>query len=154
MCNNILYSETNINIMPRKKTNTKTSAKKSPAKKSLEDVEYIDGQYKTESEKAHELSRDIEELLSSPKNPFGTNSIAKLEEKMEGMNLRQIQEMAVSANIYPSGNKTTLKNKLRKEFKVKYGTHDGGRRYLSSSEAPVVEDKKVAEEVMRILNER
>ena len=77
----------------------------------------------------------------------------ELESKMEGMNLRQIQEIAVSANIYPSGNKTTLKNKIRKEFKVKYGTHDGGRRYVSSTESPVASEE-IAKKVMSILNER
>ena len=139
--------------MPRKKTTKTTAAKKTP-KKSLDGVEYIDGQYKPDLEKKQEISQDIEELLGNNRNPFGTNSAESLESKMEGMNLRQIQEMAVTANIYPSGNKTTLKNKLRKEFKSKFGTHDGGKRYVSSSESPVIADKKLAAEVLKILNEK
>jgi len=132
--------------MTRKK---KTSTTKK-TKQSLDGVEYIDGQYKADKE---QQAKDIEELLSPAKNPFGTNSMEELESKMEGMNLRQIQEIAVSANIYPSGNKTTLKNKIRKEFKVKYGTHDGGRRYVSSTESPVASEE-IAKKVMSILNER
>lgn len=130
--------------MPRKKS---TSSKN---KKGNLDMEYIDGAIHDEN---HEKSKSIEEILVKKKNPFGTNSIDTLEEMLEGMNLRQVQELAVKASVFPSGNKTSLKNKIRKEFKNKYGTKEGGVRYTSTTESPVAEEA-IAEKVRNILNSR
>lgn len=129
-------------------TRKNTTKRKTKAKK---EIEFIDG--KVEDEKAN-LSKDIEEILQPQKNPFGTNSSSDLEEKLEGMNLRQMQELAVKASVFPSGNKTTLKNKIRKEFKAKYGTSTGERRYTSVIEKPIVEDKELAKDILTILNKR
>ena len=130
--------------MPRKKTTKSKSSKK--------EIEFIDG--KVEDEK-HSLSKDIEEILMPSKNPFGTNSAEELESSLEGMNLRQMQELAVKASVFPSGNKTTLKKKkLKKEFSIKFGTKDGQRKYNAPSESPIIADKEVAKDVMAILNKR
>ena len=91
--------------MPRKKTTKSKSSKK--------EIEFIDG--KVEDEK-HSLSKDIEEILMPSKNPFGTNSAEELESSLEGMNLRQMQELAVKASVFPSGNKTTLKKENKKRI--------------------------------------
>jgi len=124
-----------------------------PKKKQSQKLEFIDGKVDEATEK-HKKSKTIEEILQTTKNPFGTNSITELEERLEGMNLIQMQELAVKASVFPSGNKTTLRNKIKKEFKTKYGTSSGEKRYTSSSESPLIQDAKIAEEVMRILNER
>jgi hypothetical protein len=118
----------------------------------LEELEFMDG--KNHDESNHQLAKDIEDLLMPDTNPFGTNSMEDLESMLEGMNLRQVQEVAVKASVFPSGNKTSLKNKIKKEFKMKYLTKDGGRRNYATSESPVVKDKILAEEISNILNGR
>ena len=144
--------------MPRKKTTTRTTtkaktlpkaktAKKARTKK--KEIQFIDG--KVEGE--HELSMDIEEILSPPKNPFGAKSNEELEKKLEGMNLRQMQEMAVKSSVFPSGNKTSLKNKIKKEFSSKFGSKDSTKKYNSSVEQPLVDhNSKLAKDILDILN--
>jgi hypothetical protein len=127
-------------------------AKKKTKQMKLEELEFMDG--KNHDESNHQLAKDIEDLLMPDTNPFGTNSMEDLESMLEGMNLRQVQEVAVKASVFPSGNKTSLKNKIKKEFKMKYLTKDGGRRNYATSESPVVKDKILAEEISNILNGR
>lgn len=127
-------------------------AKKKTKQMKLEELEFMDG--KNHDEDNHQLAKDIEDLLMPDTNPFGTNSMEDLESMLEGMNLRQVQEVAVKASVFPSGNKTSLKNKIKKEFKMKYLTKDGGRRNYATSENPVVKDKVLAEEISNILNGR
>lgn len=124
-----------------------------PRKKKSQKLEFIDGKV-DENIENQAKAQTIEEILQTSKNPFGTNSMDELETRLEGMNLVQMQELAVKASVFPSGNKTTLRNKIKKEFKTKYGTTSGEKRYTSSSETPLIQDSKVAEQVMRILNER
>lgn len=125
-----------------------TAKRKTRVKK---EIEFIDG--KVDDDK-QALSKDIEEILMPNKNPFGTNSSEDLENKLEGMNLRQMQELAVKASVFPSGNKTTLRKKIKKEFSVKFGTKDGGRKYNAPTESPIIADQEVARDVMAILNKR
>lgn len=127
-------------------------AKKKTKQMKLEELEFMDG--KNHDENNHQLAKDIEDLLMPASNPFGTNSMEDLESMLEGMNLRQVQEVAVKASVFPSGNKTSLKNKIKKEFKMKYLTKDGGRRNYATSESLVVRDKVLAEEISNILNGR
>ena len=127
-------------------------ANKKTKQMKLEELEFMDG--KNHDDSNHQLAKDIEDLLMPDTNPFGTNSMEDLEGMLEGMNLRQVQEVAVKASVFPSGNKTSLKNKIKKEFKMKYLTKDGGRRNYAASESPVVQDKALAEEVANILNGR
>ena len=134
---------------PTKRTVKRTVKRKS---KDTSELEYTDGKFESAEDK-NEKAKDIEELLSLPKNPFGTNSYDELESKLEGMNLRQMQEMAVKASVFPSGNKTSLRNKIRREFKVKFGTKDGSNRHNAMSEAPIIDPtSKLAQEVIEILN--
>ena len=68
------------------------------------------------------------------------------------MNLSQMQELAVKASVFPSGNKTSLKNKLKREFKTRFGD-SGNTRLNSQSEAPIVDpDSDLAKRIMDILN--
>jgi len=146
--------------MERKKTKQKTETKgakvtaqrkRGRGRPSKKEMIYIDG--KTEA--PDELSQGIEEILYSPKNPFGTNSIEELEGKMDNMSLRQMQELAVKASVFPSGNKTSLKNKIKKEFSNRFGTKDSKKVYNNSVEKPIVEPtSQLAKDIMDILNER
>jgi hypothetical protein len=134
------------------KTTTKTRRASKPRTKKPVEMEYTNGKFEDVEEK-HEKAKGIEELLALPKNPFGTASYEELEASLEGMNLRQMQELAVKASVFPSGNKTSLRNKIRREFKVKFGSKDGAKRYTSESQAPIVDpESKLAKEVLEILN--
>ena len=93
-------------------------AKTRRKRKQEKDLEYTDG-------KTHESleaqARGLDELLSdNTSNPFKTEKPEEFERQLDDMNLAQMQEMAVRASIFPSGNKTTLKNKLSREFKSRF----------------------------------
>ena len=135
--------------MPKKPT-TKRATRKATKKKG-EDLQFADGKV----EDIHKVSTGIEELLSvKPKNPFGTAVFAEFEDKLAEMNLSQMQELAVRASVFPSGNKANLKNKLKREFKTRFGsTNKGVTRFSSSTEAPLLDPaSETAKEVLRILN--
>ena len=130
-------------------TKKKASTRKK-AQPNMESLSFADG--KT-SEETLRKAQDIEDLIShQPANPFQTMDYADFEKKVGDMNLSQMQEMAVSASIFPSGNRTGLKGKLLKEFKTRFGTK-GAPRYQTSVETPAVDpESDVAREVRRILN--
>ena len=66
------------------------------------------------------------------------------------MSLSQLQEIAVEAGVFPSGTKTTLKNKLMKEYENR--TH--GRYGASTTSKPIVDPKsQKAKDILRIINE-
>ena len=133
--------------MPSKTTSKKKTVRKS-AKKADKEMEFADGKV----EDAHKISTGIEEILAvRGHNPFGTTNYDNFEESVAEMNLSQMQEMAVKASIFPSGNKSTLKNKLKREFKHKFG--GGSLKFSSQTEAPVIDpDSKIAKDIMDILN--
>jgi len=135
--------------MPRKKQTKPAVKNKTTTKKPEKEMLFVDGKV----EEKHNLSMDIEQILNSPKNPFGTSSIDELEGNMEGMNLRQMQELAVKASVFPSGNKTTLKKKIKKEFCSKFGTKDSSRKYNNSVEEPVIlHNSSLSKDILDILN--
>jgi len=116
--------------MSTKKTNKKRAApnKGKPARKTkaakrakaakrpeLKDLNQTTG--KT-YEQNLEYVKKLEEILEVRKsNPYGTNDARIFEENMAGMSLTELQEVAVRAGVFPSGNRTILKNKLTKAFK-------------------------------------
>jgi hypothetical protein len=64
-------------------------------------------------------TRKLEQILDvAVTNPFGTSSVKVFEENLANMNLSEMKEVAVRAGIFPSGNQTMLKNKLKKAFKA------------------------------------
>jgi hypothetical protein len=63
------------------------------------------------------LQKDLNEIMGIKKsNPYKVNSEKELNEALSSMNLSDMREMAVSAGIFPSGNRTVLKKKLEKGF--------------------------------------
>ena len=65
-----------------------------------------------------ERVRDLEEILGVKEvNPFKTTDANKFESDIQEMSLNDLRTLAVKSGVFPSGNKTSLKNKLRKECK-------------------------------------
>ena len=116
--------------MAKKKTNNSraTSARKSKVKTAkkiqtpkkekpqLESLEHTNGKsYDEQVARAKEL----EQIMGLQKmSPFKTNDPEAFEEMLEDMNLTDLQSMAVKVGIFPSGNKTVLKNKIKRSFKA------------------------------------
>tara|TARA_R100000008_G_C3534001_1_gene140911 strand:+ start:131 stop:667 length:537 start_codon:yes stop_codon:yes gene_type:complete len=99
-----------------------------------------------------EKMKDLEDLLGVKQtNPFGTTSLAVLEENMDGMGLSDLQALAVRIGILPSGNKLSLKNKIKRQFK----SHPGaGAAYHIGFQKPLVDPgSPEAKKILKILNE-
>lgn len=65
-------------------------------------------------------ARDLEEILGVKEiNPFKTACAETFEKELSDMSLNDLRSLAVKSGVFPSGNKTSLKNKLRKEFKLR-----------------------------------
>lgn len=104
--------------MANKKTKTSKSisAKKSAAKKkvSLDNLQQTNGKsYEDQVARA----RELEDILGVAKiNPFKTNDKRVFTEMLQDMNLTDLQSFAVKVGVFPSGNKTVLKNKIKRAF--------------------------------------
>lgn len=99
-------------IMDKSKKTQKKSIKKP--------VEQIHGKSETNEDEVAskvKLAKDLNHILGlNKKNPFGTDSEVQLIESLSSMNLTDMRELAVSAGIFPSGNRTVLKKKILKGF--------------------------------------
>ena len=104
--------------MTNKKTKTSksTASKKSTAKKkvSLDSLQQTNGKtYEDQVAKA----RELEDILGIAKiNPFKTNDKRVFKEMLEEMNLSDLQAFAVKVGVFPAGNKTVLRNKIKRAF--------------------------------------
>ncbi len=101
----------------KQKTTSKSTAsiKSSSRKKaSLENLQQTNGKtYEDQVAKA----RELEDILGIPKiNPFKTNDKRIFSEMLTDMNLTDLQSFAVKVGVFPSGNKTVLKNKIKRAF--------------------------------------
>ena len=104
--------------MANKKTTTSkaTASKKSTAKKkvSLDSLQQTNGKsYEDQVAQA----RELEDILGIAKiNPFKTNDKRVFADMLEGMNLTDLQAFAVKVGVFPAGNKTVLRNKIKRAF--------------------------------------
>jgi hypothetical protein len=100
--------------MARKKTKNNQTSSSSFNKVKLEDLEQTNGKsYEDQVAQA----RELEEVLGIPKiNPFKTNDKRVFQEMLQDMNLTDLQTFAVKVGVFPSGNKTVLRNKIKKAF--------------------------------------
>ena len=104
--------------MANKKTTTSksTASKKSTAKKkvSLDSLQQTNGKsYEEQVAKA----RELEDILGIAKiNPFKTNDKRVFAEMLQEMNLTDLQAFAVKVGVFPAGNKTVLRNKIKRAF--------------------------------------
>lgn len=104
--------------MANKKTTTSkaTASKKSTAKKkvSLDSLQQTNG--KTYEDQVAQ-ARELEDILGIAKiNPFKTNDKRVFKEMLEEMNLTDLQAFAVKVGVFPAGNKTVLRNKIKRAF--------------------------------------
>ena len=105
--------------MANKKTTSSksTTSKKATAKKKqvqLENLQQTNGKsYEDQVAKA----RELEDILGIAKiNPFKTNDKRVFAEMLQDMNLTDLQAFAVKVGVFPAGNKTVLKNKIKRAF--------------------------------------
>ena len=100
--------------MANKKTNKKTSKASLKKAPKFEELNQTTGKsYEDQVSKA----RELEEILGIPKiSPFRTNNKKVFKEMIEDMNLTDLQSLAVKVGVFPSGNKTVLRNKIKKAF--------------------------------------
>jgi hypothetical protein len=126
-------------------TNKRKTTKKKVTQKP---IQYADGKA---ADDRRDLAKTVEELMSiKSRDPFKLASGERFEEAVTTMGLSQLQEIAVNAGVFPSGTKTTLKNKLMKEYENR--TH--GRYGASTQSKPIVDPKsKQAQDILRIINE-
>lgn len=141
--------------MKSKKTTTKkatTKAKKAVAKKPAskeKKMQYTDGKTVQVDEK--QRVRDLEDLLNpaSRHNPFKANSEEELEGNMGDMTIPELQSLAVELGVFPSGNRTTLKNKLKKEFRNR---HFLGKGKIMQTTRPVANYDNMTDEQKKLFN--
>lgn len=120
--------------MPRKRKQTKNQ------------VEFSDGKVKDAKQP------DINDLLGfKEKNHFGTSDATELDKKLESYSLSELQAIAVTASIFPSGTKLSLKNKIRKAFK-QYMSSKGRTPVPRKSESILSPDSDVAKKFIQIMN--
>ena len=121
--------------MATKKTTKKN--KRSPRKKSTSKLDTMQRTTGKSYDQSVERAKELEKILGIPKmNPFRTTDKRILEERMSAMNLTDLQALAVKAGVFPSGNTTVLKNKLRKAFKAL-----GGSGTVQLTEKPFVDPR-------------
>ena len=89
------------------------TGKKVAKKDKLSGLSFADGKDEEKIQKAKEM----EELVGLKQvNPYGTTIAEVFDAKLRDMALVDMQELAVSVGVFPSGNTTTLKKKLKKGF--------------------------------------
>lgn len=127
---------------------TKSSVSKRVTSKEKK-MQYTDGKASAVDEK--QRIRDLEELLNprGAYNPFKANSEEKFEENMASMSIPELQSLAVEVGVFPSGNKTTLKTKLKKEFRSR---HFLGKGKVTQSTKPVADINTMTEAQKKLFN--
>jgi len=116
----------------KKTTNKKKATRKKSKASKLNTMQRTTGK---SYDQGIERAKELEKVLGIKKmNPFKTTDARILEERMSSMNLTDLQALAVKAGVFPSGNTTVLKNKLRKAFKAL-----GGSATVQLTERPFVD---------------
>ena len=112
-------------------------------------MQYCDGKSTQVDEK--QKIRDLEDLLNpaSRHNPFKSSSEDGFESNMADMTIPELQSLAVELGVFPSGNRTTLKNKLKKEFRSR---HFMGKGKIIQTSKPVADYSKMNEEEKKLFN--
>lgn len=138
--------------MPRKKTQSKKTSPKKVSKSATQKKKEVNDLQIADGKKDIEEIKNLEDLLGVKQtNPYGTTSEAVLEERMNEMTLTDLQTFAIRVGILPSGNKLTLKNKIKKSFKSHAGA---GAGYNVGYSKPLVDpSSKQAEEILKISRE-
>ena len=106
---------------------------------------YSDGQLTKED------CASLEDLLNPNYggNPFKTSNEEEFDKNIGDMTLPEMQSLAVELGVFPSGNKSTLKNKLKKEFSKKYKT---GKGKMIESTGPILNVEGLSPEQKKLFN--
>lgn len=139
--------------MKSKQTKAKTKASKpkkaiasrrqSKSQDKLDKIQVLDGKVNEKEELT-----SLEEILNPGGmfNPFKVSTDAELDTKIGDMSLPELQSLAVETGVFPSGNRTTLKNKLKREFNSR--THGKGR--IMTRTNPAADFKKMTPEQQKL----
>tara|TARA_R110000772_G_scaffold264663_1_gene385409 strand:+ start:452 stop:859 length:408 start_codon:yes stop_codon:yes gene_type:complete len=102
--------------MANKKTIKKSSKASAGKRVKLEELNQTTGKsYEDQVSRA----RELEEILGIPKiSPFRTKNKEVFKDMLTDMNLTDMQAFAVKVGVFPSGNKTVLRNKIKKAFET------------------------------------
>ena len=125
----------------------KKTSKSKASKKKLDNLNVVDGK----SQDVQKI-KELQDLMGIKQaNPFGVSTAAELQEKMDEMNLSDLQALAVRAGLFPSGSRLTLKNKLLKEF---YSTPGAGAGVDVGFQRPVANpDSPEGQDLIKLMNE-
>lgn len=122
--------------------NKRKVTKKAKAKK----IEFTDG-------KDNSVENDnIESLMGfKVKNSYGASTAEEFEEKINRLSISDLQALAVSNGVFPSGTKAMLKNKLKKAF-AEYSAYNG-RTPTQGVTKPIMDpESKAAKDFLKIMN--
>lgn len=127
--------------MPRKRKVTKKEVQKVSKKK----VEFADGKDNSKEE-------NIESLMGfKVKGSYGASTEQEFEDKINLMSMSDLQALAVTNGVFPSGTKAMLKNKLKKAF-AEYNAFDG-RTPTPRETQPIIDaESKQAKAFLDIMN--
>lgn len=135
--------------MAKRKTNSKKRASASKPKKQdkLEQLSFVDG-----IEEDIQEIKNLEDLLGVTQiNPYKTRSLAVFEERLADMNLSDLQELAVTVGVFPSGTKNSLRSKLKKQFVA--DTRGGGVQVTKSKQKKLDPSDPKQAEVIKLMRE-
>ncbi len=112
--------------MATKKKNTKkTEPKKAVSKSKVKNMEQAHGRLDDRAQNAVAASQKLDKILGlRQKSPFGTRDEEEFARILSTSTETDLREICAKANIFPSGDKPTLKSKLIKAFGLwKRGTN-------------------------------
>lgn len=99
--------------------NKKTKVTRNISKSKIDKLSLIQQTNGKSYESSVSKAREIEDILGTSKvSPFKTNDKEVFLEMIADMNLTDLQSFAVKVGVFPNGNKTVLKNKLKKAFET------------------------------------
>ena len=119
-------------------------------KKTTKKQQFIDG--KNSVEDKMQQAKDIEEILGMRKSTvFSQASLEELENDLGNMSLSDLQELAVKAEVFPSGTRAALKAKLAKKYR---SVTTGGESHTLPFSGPVVDpNSKAGKDAIEFLKE-
>ena len=111
-------------------------------------IEFADGKDQTAKNK----NESVESLMGfKVKNGFGAENEAEFEEKINRLSISDLQALAVTNGVFPSGTKAMLKNKLKKSF-TEYMAFSG-RTPVPGPTAPIMDpESEAAKRFLKTMN--
>jgi hypothetical protein len=116
--------------------------------KKAKKVEFADGK----DQSVKDNKENIESLMGFKiKNNYGASTAEEFQEKIDRISISDLQALAVSNGVFPSGTKAMLKNKLKKAFS-EYLMF-AGRTPTQGHTRPIMDPEgQAAKDFLRIMN--